>query len=83
MLTYLADPLEKRKFGGSERDLETVTSFRNSVKLLEEKIGKEKDVEQQGQGDRPNRGWQKPWWRKQGEQAGNRDSNAAAAARPN
>ena len=52
MLTYQADPLEKRRFGGSERDLETVTAYRHSVRLLEEKMVKEGGQQQEDEQDK-------------------------------
>ena len=67
MLTYLADPLEKTKFRGSERDLETVTAYRHPVRLLEEKMFKEGAQPHEEEQEKGRKGqWKKPWWKKQG-----------------
>ena len=65
-LTYLPDPLSKRRFGGTPQDLEVIAQLEKSLDDIEKrsKLAEEEDTGQQD--------WKKAWWKRQGGQDGAR-----------
>ena len=73
LVNYLLHPFWKKEFGGTEKDLETVISYRLTMKVLEVKLetdkGQSTPIEEEQDAERKARRARRPWWKKKGEEA--------------